>query len=82
MKHLVSSGFLLFWFKFLLVRWLGLADVFECDFLLTEWACRVVFKPILDTALVEIVLYIAGENHYLLMRLELAQANAALVLIC
>ena len=82
MKHLVSSGFLLFWFKFLLVRWLGLADVFKCDFLLTKWTSCVVFEPVLDTALVEIVLYIAGEDHYLLMRLELAQANAALILVC
>ena len=82
MEHLVSSGFLLFWFKFLLVCWLGLADVFECDFLLTKWTCRVVFKPVLDTALVEIVFYITGEDYNLLMRLEFAQANAALVLIC
>lgn len=41
-----------------------------------------ILEPILDTVLVKVVSYVAGEGNHTLLRLELAKANAALILIC
>lgn len=40
-----------------------------------------ILEPVLDAALVKIVLYVARQRHDALFRLELTQANAALVLV-
>ena len=64
MEKDLSSNLLDFLLKLGLVGRLGLLDVLYGDFLLAEWTSFVVLEPVLNTALVEVVLDVAGEGHH------------------
>ena len=66
----------------MLIVVLSLAYLLYRDIFLAKGTRRMILEPILDTVLVKVVSYVAGEGNHTLLRLELAKANAALILIC
>ena len=65
----------------LLIIGLGLANGFDRDIFLAKGARCVIFEPIFDTALMKVVLNVAGQGHYALLYIELTQADATFVLV-
>ena len=67
--------------ELLLVGWLRPPDLVYGDVFLAKRARRVILEPILDAALVKVVLQVAWKCHDALLWLEFAEADAALVLV-
>jgi len=65
--------------KFVLILGLGLLDCLHSYFTLAQRTCGVIFEPILDAIVMEVVFELAGQGQNLLFGLEFAETDTALI---